>query len=143
MKLEFSIEGERQLSRRLRGISTQVKNWKSEMGQVGKYLIKTFSGPVFDTKGREIGEAWPPRKKNYPWPILQKTGKMRKSFDNIARSTSVEIYNKTSYFRYHQSNKPRKKLPRRPMMKIDQERRTGIVKIFHKRLVNDIIKKRY
>lgn len=143
MRLSFAIEGEKQLSRRLRGISVDIQDWKSEMSKTGKYLVGTFSGPVFDTKGREIGEPWPPRKKSYPWPILEKSGKMRKSFDHTAKTTSVEIFNKTDYFKYHQSNKPRKKLPRRVMMKLDNERREGIVKIFQKSLVGIIKKQRY
>jgi phage gpG-like protein len=141
--LQFQIEGEQQLSRKLRGISSNVKNWKPQMKKIGSYLVGVFSGPVFDTEGREIGEPWEKRKGNYSWPLLQRTGRMKGSFKSIPTMASVEIMNTTNYFKYHQSNKPRRKLPRRVMMKIDNERKQGIVKIIQKSLVNDIIKNRY
>jgi phage gpG-like protein len=143
MHLQFRIEGKTELSRKFRGISTDVKNWKPQMKKVGDYLIKVFSGPVFTSRGAEIGEPWKARKDNNPWPLLQRTGKMRKSFKYQAQTAQVTILNTTDYFKYHQSKQPRRKLPRRVMMKLDRERKEGIIKIFHQRLVNQIIKKRY
>lgn len=144
MELSFSIEGEKQLSRKLRGIESKVKVWRPTLNKVGDYLIKTFSGPVFETRGKEIGEKWQARKNRYPWPILERSGKMRKSFKSKATNVQLQVYNTTDYFKFHQSKAlPRKKLPRRVMMKIDRERREGVVKIFHQRLVKQIIKQRY
>lgn len=143
MYLTFTIEGEKELSRKLRGISLGVKNWRPQMKKIGNYLVQTFSGPVFTTRGAEIGEPWKPRKKSYPWPILEKSGRMRRGFKYQAQIAQVTILNTTDYFKYHQSKAPRTKLPRRVMMKLDRERKEGIVKIFHQRLVNQIIKKRY
>jgi len=144
MYLQFQIEGEKQLSRKLVGISVKARNWRPQMRKIGKYLVGVFSGPVFDTRGREIGEPWKKRKIPAPWPLLQRSGKMRRSFKSLPRMVSVEIMNTADYFKYHQSSKPRtSKLPRRVMMKIDSKRKEGIVKIIHKALINDIIRKRY
>lgn len=135
MQLSFEIEGEKQLSRRLRIISTGVKNWRPQMGKVGRYLVDVFSGTVFDTKGRAIGEPWVKRKQTYPWPILERSGRMRGSFRHKASSVQVAIYNTADYFKFHQSKKPRAKLPRRIMMKLDSQRKTAIVRIFQQRLI--------
>ena len=143
MQVSFKIEGEKQLSRRLKGVSVDLLNWRPQLKKIGKYLVEVFSGPVFETEGREIGEPWKKRKDSNPWPLLQRSGKMRRSFKHIAMMTSVDIMNTADYFRFHQSKLPRRKLPRRIMMKLDQERKTGVVKIIHKSLVKDIIKKRY
>jgi len=143
MHLSFQIEGEKQLSRKLRGISTGVKNWRPQMKKIGDYLVNVFSGPVFDTRGKEIGEPWKPRTKSYPWPILEKTGKMRRGFKYQAQTAQVTVLNTTDYFKFHQSKLPHTKLPRRVMMKLDKERKEGIVKIIHQRLVKELIEKRY
>ena len=129
--IEFSLEGQKQLIRRFRGIELAGNNWKSTFAKIGKDLTGCFSGPVFETKGAEIGEPWKKRTKAYPWSILERTGRMRHGFKYNAKRMSVKIWNITDYFKYHQSNKPRRKLPRRVMMKLDNKRKTNIMKRFH------------
>lgn len=130
--LEFEIEGEKQLSRRFRGISLAGKDWKRTFQKVGNDLTGLFSGSVFETRGAEIGERWKARKGGGSWPLLERSGKMRRGFMFEAKSDSLQVYNITDYFKFHQSNKPRKKLPRRVMMKIDDKRRNMVVQTFHK-----------
>jgi phage gpG-like protein len=101
------------------------------MKKIGVDLTDCFSGPVFETRGREIGESWAKRKDKLSHPILENTGKMRKSFRYKTGRDSVEIYNVVDYFQYHQSNKPRRKIPRRIMMKLDDKRKTNIMKRLH------------
>ena len=130
--IEFRVEGDKQLIRRFRGIRLAGKNWLPTMRRIGKDLTECFSGPVFETRGREIGEPWKERQKGYPWPILERSGKMRKGFKFKAGRVAVEIYNIADYFKYHQSSKPRStRLPRREMMKLDNKRKTKIMKRFH------------
>jgi len=143
MQVSFKIEGEKQLSRRLKGVSVDLLNWRPQLKKIGKYLVEVFSGSVFETEGREIGEPWKKRKDSNAWPLLQRSGKMKRSFKSIAMMTSVDITNTADYFKYHQSKKPRRKLPRRIMMKLDNERKQGVIKIIHKSLVKDILIKRY
>lgn len=139
MLVEFSIEGEKQLARRFRGISISVMNWSSVMGEIGKELTETFSGPVFETRGAEIGEPWESRKKSYAWPLLEKTGEMRKGFRYKSGKDSVEVFNIVNYFSFHQSRElPRRKLPRRIMMKLDDKRKEMIMKKIHYRLIKKI-----
>ena len=127
----FEIEGEKQLIRKFRGIQLAGNNWKSTFTKIGKDLTGCFSGPVFSTKGAEIGEPWKPRTKSYPWKILQKTGKMKGGFRYNAGRMSVEIYNIADYFKYHQSKTARRYMPRRVMMKLDNKRKTNIMKRLH------------
>ncbi len=141
MQLVFNIEGEQQVSRNLRGIDESMGDWTPTFKKVGVYLTDFFSGEVFNTQGAVIGEHWTPRKKNYSWPILEKSGTMRHNFVYHAEDKQVLITNITSYFKYHQSNKPRRKLPRRVMMKLDNDRKNQIIKIFNEDLVYRIGKR--
>ncbi len=142
MYLSFEIEGEKQLSRNLRNVSSDLGDWTDTFKKVGETLTTLYSGKVFETEGKEIGEPWAKRTKEYPWPLLDKTGTMRRGFKYQASKDQVVVNNPVPYFVYHQSNKPRRKLPRRVMMKIDEQRKNEIVKIFqvdiiykfHKRL---------
>ena len=131
MQISFELEGEKQLSRNLRNVSADLGDWTDTFKKVGLQLQTLFSGAVFETEGREIGEPWVKRKKDYPWPLLQKSGKMRGGFEYEARKDQVKIFNKVPYFVYHQSNKPRFRLPRRVMMKIDEKRKMDIIHTFN------------
>ena len=130
--LTFEIEGEKQLVRRFRGIELKGRNWKSTFKKVGKDLTGLFGGAVFTSRGAVIGERWKPRKGGGTHPLLQKTGRMRRGFKFDAKKDSLEIYNIMDYFPYHQSKKPRSRLPRRVMMKLDDKRKTQMMKTFHR-----------
>lgn len=139
LQLQFTIEGEKQMSRNLRGISEDMKDFYPQFRSTGRLLLKTFD-ENFSTQGRTIGEPWARLKSSTVKEkvrlgyagvgILMRTGRMRRSFKSRPSRTQVEISNPTAYFAYHQSNKPRRKLPRRVMMKIDERRREQITKIF-------------
>jgi phage gpG-like protein len=137
LNLNFEIEGEKQVSRRLERVGDEVQNWYPAFRDIGEDLTGFFSGEVFDTQGAVFGEPWQPlsestkrqkAKKGYPMTPLIRTGTMRKSFKSTATPKWVQVYNTTDYFKYHQSNKPRSKLPRRVMMKLDEIRRQMVVK---------------
>ena len=135
--ISFEIEGEKQLVRRFRGIQMAGRNWRPTMKKIGRDLTECFSGPVFETRGREIGEKWKTRKEpTGGWPLLERTGKMRKGFKYQAGKDKVEINNIVPYFIFHQSKQPRKtKLPRRVMMKLDNKRKQQIMKRFHLEII--------
>lgn len=138
--IRFELEGEKQMIRQFRGIAADFKDWKPEFETVGTLLVNTFKD-TFETQGRNIGESWPPlaestlkqkMRRGYPSDPLIRTGKMREAFVYDAWSFEVIVTNPVSYFVYHQSKAPRKKIPRRVMMKIDQKRKEMIPKIFQK-----------
>jgi len=57
----------------------------------------------FASKGAYLGERWAPRKKEEPWPILQKTGRMKNSFKTKSKSAQQRVYGSgNTYYPYHQ-----------------------------------------
>jgi hypothetical protein len=131
--LNFTVEGDVQLSRRLRIVSDKVKDFSNEFKKTGDFLTSYSNQDVFSSKGAVLGGTWPPRKneENYTWPILEKTGKMRAGFKSEPSAMQVIVYNVMDYFKYHQSKLPRTRLPRRIMFKLNDYLKTRIVKIFH------------
>lgn len=136
--LNVTLEGEKQLSRRLLTIPSDISSFKIPLFRIGGELRGTFD-KNFSARGALFGR-WQPRKDNLPHPLLEKTGSMRRNFKQSLGPDYIEIFNPTPYFKYHQSNKPRKKIPRRVMMKIDDERKRFIQREFQKH-VNDAIRK--
>jgi len=133
MDIQFDIEGETELHRRIKGLSDGVKDWSWATLRVGKYLQGFFTNDVFESEGAIIGEKWPGGPYYHK---LQRSGKMRNSFYFKNDKEQVEVGNKTDYFKYHQSNLPRKKLPRRIMMKLDENRKQKIIKLFQEQIIN-------
>lgn len=147
-QLTWTIEGEQQLSRNLRGIQESMGDWKPAFKKTASELKKVFSNDVFTSKGRAVGENWPPlkptylaekREQGFAGGTLVKTGKMQKAFQSIVKPDSARMFNAIAYFKYHQSNQPRSSnLPRRVMMKLGNDQKTMIVKIFHTHFINKL-----
>ncbi len=133
MDLKVTLEGEAQVSRRLLIVADGITNFEAPLRNIGSELQKTFQ-QNFAQQGALFG-GWAERKKDYPWPILNKTGRMRQGFRQNLGKQELIITNVTPYFKYHQSNKPRSRLPRRVMMKIDNDRRNFITKEFQAYIV--------
>lgn len=140
LSISWTIEGEKQLSRVLRNIGDGVKDWTPAFRESAMELKKIFEKDVFDTRGGAIGEKWKPLKpkylaqkiaEGYPADILIKTKKMKGGFRSIFKADYAQVWNEMEYFKYHQSKSPRKKLPRRVMMKLGESQKQIVVKIFH------------
>lgn len=140
MQISWTIEGDKQLSRKLIGMSTSVKDFHRPLQKSATMLLGIFSGPVFATEGAIIGEKW---QRLSPYTVAQKarsgygnkgileaSGRMKRSFRAIVSSEQAVLHNEADYFKYHQSNKPRRHLPRRVMMKLNQSSKEMIVKYF-------------
>jgi phage gpG-like protein len=137
--LNWTIEGELQLSRKLLFLSDRVKDWTPAFEDTASYLLEVFGNAVFETEGAEIGEMWLPLSSWYAVTkqamhpgagLLVATGLMKSSFSALLQPNQLQIVNLVDYFKYHQSNQPRHKLPRRAMMALAEEQRTSIVRIF-------------
>ena len=148
--LNFDIEGDKAISRRLRIAGAGFKDFRKPFNKTGKYLRDFIKGDVFETRGRTIGETWKPLNKKYAsWKsqhypgkgILEATGKMKSGFKYKAGRQEVVIGNIVDYFRYHQSNKSRSKLPRRVMLKLNEDNKQRIVKLFHEDIRTKLRKK--
>lgn len=129
---EISIEGQKEFSRRLLVVADGIRNFRQPLEQIGGELLKSFD-LNFDTRGELFG-GWPERKQDYEWPLLERTGAMRGGFRSVLNPPGspreVVLWNVEPYFKFHQSNKDRNKIPRRVMMKIDNERRNFIIRAF-------------
>lgn len=145
IQIQFAIEGELQLSRRLTDIAGAVQDWGPAFEQSVTDLKETFSNAVFETEGRKIDEAWSPlsrayalrKEKLYPGKgILERTGVMRQAFASSFNATSATIWNTAAYFKYHQSNQPRHVLPRRVMMKLTENLKEMVVENFNVHMRN-------
>ena len=140
--LKFEIEGEKEMSRKLMILSKDIKDLRPEFEKGTNFLKEFFGGEAFESRGALLGEPWPPRKKFYPWPPLERSGRMRRSFDTEVGNLQGAVFNAVDYFKYHQSKMPRRKLPRRIMMKLTNQLKDKIVSIFHEGIYNRIIKAR-
>lgn len=147
LQLSFEIEGEKQISSALQYIGGEISDFTKPLKATQDSLLKVYSGSQFSSSGSELGTPWQSlsspysewKAKKYPGKgILVRTGKMQKAFKGDLTKFSTTITNPTSYFMYHQSNKPRKgSLPRRVMMKIDLKRQAEIFGYFTK-FLNDV-----
>lgn len=136
MNLSITIEGEKQVSRKLGILDQRIQDFRTPLTKSVQYMLRIIDRN-FDMSGGLFG-GWAPRKDNNPWPLLQKSGRMRGGFIDEVRQTEAIIGNNISYFRYHQSNKPRYKLPRRIMMMIRNADATHIVKNFHQHALDTL-----
>lgn len=144
--ISWQVEGEQQLLRKLRISQDKVKDWTPAFRQVASVLKKTFSNDVFQTQGGAINERWQKlspqylaakREAGFSGQPLVRTGKMQKSFKTLFKSDLAAVWNTAAYFKYHQSNKPRRKIPRRVMMKLGSQQREVIQKIFQKHYLKE------
>jgi phage gpG-like protein len=62
----------------------------------------------FDARADTAGVPWAPRKPpTGTWPILEKSGRMRKSYHVTANTTGVSVTNSKPYAGYHQTGTER------------------------------------
>lgn len=148
MQIQFAIEGELELSRRLSGMAIMVEDWSPAFQMAVDDLKQVFSGPVFDTQGAEVDETWSPLSRAYAlrkaklYPnkgILEATGTMRNAFVSRFDATSATIWNTASYFKYHQSKQPRTKMPRRVMMKLTENLKQLVVEDFNRYMQDSVM----
>lgn len=140
VELAWTIEGNKELSRVLRGIGEGIKDWEPAFRETAEELASIFSNEVFSSRGSIIGESWKPLSPTYlaqklaagyPADTLVRTGEMQNSFRTIVKADYAEVWNAAAYFKYHQSSAPRRVIPRRVMMKLGENQKQLVVKIFH------------
>jgi phage gpG-like protein len=141
LQIQWSIEGEKQLSRVLLGMGKSLTDFRQPFNSSAEYLKRTFSKDAFSTQGRAIGERW---KRLSPATVAEKarlgylqgplirTGRMQNSFRSIVQTDQAVVYNTAPYFPYHQSNKPRagSRLPRRATMALGPNQKSTITRYF-------------
>lgn len=111
-----------------------ITDFKAPLQLSASEFIRVFKAN-FSNEGGTLGEKWPARKPQFKngsridtWALLRKTTKMYNSFRAQVSASELEVLNTAAQFKYHQSNKPRSKIPRRVMMKLDEARKRFVVK---------------
>ena len=62
----------------------------------------------FEARADPSGSPWAPRKPpTGSWPILERTGKMRRGFKVIATAAQMKVLNDRPYLQYHQTGTSR------------------------------------
>ncbi|MDQ0923342.1 hypothetical protein QF038_001850 [Pseudarthrobacter sp. W1I19] len=120
LNMKIEITGDKATMDRLAAMGDSLERMPDAMRETGTYLREFFSGEVFASHGGAIGMAWPrlsPRTeaekaREFPGrPMLVRTGLMQRSFRSSFTDSSVRVRNTAPYFKYHQSDLPRTKLP--------------------------------
>jgi len=86
------------------GIVTAMNDMSGGLQEVSE-MQQEFIDSQYSSEGSKIlGNKWTKRKKNYAWPILDNTGKMKGSHEVVELSAhKLSIGNSTKYFQYHQT----------------------------------------
>lgn len=134
VRLEFSVEGDTEFIRELDKRSKKAKNLKSPLQDSVKYMMGLINQNYSSSGG--VWGRWPRRKYVYSWPILNKTGDMKRGFRSKISTRQAVISNTQPYFKYHQSKSTRKYLPRRVMMAI-QTSEVKVIKNIFQRYITD------
>ena len=120
--LKIDIEGDQQVAQALQHIPSDMDDLRKPFTKAGNFIIQEVD-KNFASRGSRFGFPWPPRSPEYErratWPIMEKSGKMRRGFRKKVGKSMLSIYNRQeeAYFKYHQSRKkPRPKIPRRVML---------------------------
>lgn len=122
-EMSIKVTGSDKLTVRLNKLGTM--DLHPEFIQLGEFLKRYYSGEAFLSRGQIFGKPWQPiknvssRSRKYVGQPLERTGKMRNSFVAVAGKTQVQITNSAPYFKYHQSSAPRRVLPRRVMLGVN------------------------
>lgn len=139
-KLSFKIEGIPELDRILMMKHKELSDFRKPLKKAGR-MIKDDVRVNFMTEGMLVG-GWKPlapstvkgrTREGYggEHPILQRTGKLKESFYYRSSKTRVIVSSKNPYFKYHQSRRPRTRLPRRSMLVLTERTRQNIVEEFN------------
>lgn len=133
----FEIEGEKHIERSLMISAKSLETYFKPLKRSADLLLKDID-QAFESEGAIFG-GWPPlspqyealKSRQFPGKgILEREGKMRQSFRNYVGTHELIIDNPVEYFKYHQSNKPRSKIPRRVMLFIRNVTKENIIKFF-------------
>lgn len=163
LQIAITISGDKQTIEKLQKTGQGLANMGLAMNSIGKRLSSFYGNEVFASEGSAIDERWKPlspkykmykatghttmnskRKssmRTYPGAgILVKTGSMKNSFKYDATKNSTTIRNTAPYFKYHQSTEARSKLPRRPMMGVNDNVRNIVYDIVDTYVKDQILK---
>lgn len=116
---------------------------KTALDAIGGDLEAYFAGPAYASQGGVFGNKWESlsspysrlKLKHYAGRgLLIKTGEMQKDYYHKATENSLEVGNTAPQFKYHQSTEPRKRLPRRATIGVND----AVMDIISARIQKDV-----
>lgn len=150
-KVQVTGKGAKEISAKLTKLGESLEDFTESMPDIGRELTEYFSGPAFLSQGGVFGQRWPslsPAYQTYKIRhyrtfsnqiLVRSSGQesMQNSFTYSATRDSVTIGNSSDHFKYHQSALPRKKIPRRQMIGVNDEVSAKV-----NRIIEDDIKRK-
>src|SRR3990167_4653226 len=106
----IQIKGAGELQYMLSGILQSLEDMRPAWREVSKVLTAMVK-KNFATQGARSGQTWPPRKREVPWPMLRKSGRMFESLTRRTHGEHIEMLTpdrfewgtKVPYATYHQT----------------------------------------
>lgn len=138
MQITITVRGNKEFIRKMQRSGKNMDNHRTAFKKIGKALKSYYANEAFASEGGVFGAPWPPLKSRTvrsrtaqvggslaagvgAAQMLVRSGRMKRSFFYKAEKDSVVITNSADYFKYHQSEKPRRKIPRRQMIGINNK----------------------
>lgn len=103
--ISVKIIGLDKLGSGLQKMQRELQNLKPAFESISDLLTQEYRAN-FDAKGGVLRSPWAARKHSYPWPLLQKTGTMKRAWDKEAKKTKLTVWNTVSYAQYHHFGMP-------------------------------------
>jgi len=113
--MEIQIIGLEKLNNRIDGFKKRLADLSPAFADSGDVILQEFKAN-FSEEGRILTDGWQPRKKSYPWPILEKTGKLKNTWNSKIENKKLTISSPIEYATYHQFGTP--KMPARKIVGI-------------------------
>jgi hypothetical protein len=145
VRLTMTLEGEAVIDRVLSGIEARTNDLRPAWPAVVN-AFHEITARAFATEGASTGAPWKPlaastqaerKRQGYPpaHPILERSGALERAlttgegaFSSMQPSTlTIRLGGDVSYFRFHQSNRPRTRLPRRAPVLLTADDRTALM----------------
>lgn len=133
--LTFTVDSDRRARRFLERAREAIKDFKPALKEASEYQLAEIQ-KQFSSEGSKFGNKWARRKDKLPHPILNKTGKLKKSFKQTKLTKDeLNITSPVEYFKFHQLGT--RKMPQRKILEWARYMQKGTVDI----LINYIKRK--
>ncbi len=136
--LSFEIKNREALSKALKSAQSNALDLRVPLTLIGRSMFKFSQLEIFNLSGKgqyqDLSPAYKKRKQKkfgFIYPILKAKGRLQASLTELGNpenyfafpnARTVEWGTKVPYGVYHQSEAPRKKLPRRPFLLVTDAR---------------------
>lgn len=140
--INFSVIGVNALEKRIKSARQRLEKRKATNAKA-VILIDRWIQKNFQNEGKEVG-GWEPlaestlaqrrtgKKGGKGNRILQDTGQLKSRWKHFWNNDSARVTSGVPYAVYHDSDKPRSKLPRRPILPDEKHILNDLLKLFGK-----------